>query len=319
MATIGLHCSHEQHPPSRLLQSIRQAEQHGFQAGMCSDHFAPWSLDQGQSGFAWSWLGAALQATSFDLGVVTAPVQRYHPAIIAQAAATLSEMFPDRFWLAVGSGEALNEQITGDPWPAKAARKARLKEAVEIIRALFTGERVTHDGMLKVREAKLYTLPERPPRMIGAAVSAETAEWIGSWADGMITVSRPHPEMKEVVNAFRRGGGDGKPMFLQVPLSYGRTKEEAERRAFEWRTNVIPSSDFKADVPLPEYFDAAAEFIRVEDLYGPIRISADLDRHIQWIEEDIALGFDRIYLHHVGLEQDEFIKAFGKHVLPKYR
>ena len=144
-SVIGYHCSHEQHPPSALLRYVVSAERAGFSAAMCSDHFAPWSLSQGHSGFAWSWLGAALQATRLSFGTVNAPGQRYHPAIIAQAAATLSEMYPERFWLALGTGEALNEHITGAGWPDKATRRARLVESAAIIRALFQGETVTHD------------------------------------------------------------------------------------------------------------------------------------------------------------------------------
>src|SRR5215212_6985233 len=140
MARFGLHCSHEQIPPSALLRSARRAQDAGFQFGMSSDHFSPWSSDQGHSGFAWSFLGAALAVTELTFGVVNAPGQRYHPAIIAQAAASLSEMFPGgRLWVAVGTGENSNEHITGDPWPPKAERNARLLECVEVIRALFAG------------------------------------------------------------------------------------------------------------------------------------------------------------------------------------
>ena len=137
MPRIGFHASHEQIPPSRLLAAVRAAEAAGFDAAMCSDHFSPWSERQGESGFAWSWLGAALEATSLSLGCVNAPGQRYHPAIIAQAAATLAEMYPGRFWVALGSGEASNEHITGAPWPDKATRNARLRECVDVMRALL--------------------------------------------------------------------------------------------------------------------------------------------------------------------------------------
>src|SRR5215216_6744283 len=160
MPVIGLHCSHEQIPPSRLLSHVREAEAAGFGAAMSSDHFSPWSERQGESGFAWSWLGAALQATSLGFGVVNAPGQRYHPAIVAQAAATLSELFPGRFWLALGTGEASNEHITGDRWPNKAQRRARLGEAVAVIRALLAGETVNHQGLVTVDRARLWTLPE---------------------------------------------------------------------------------------------------------------------------------------------------------------
>src|SRR3954471_20378122 len=145
MALIGYHCSHEQFPPSELLSLASLAHRVGFRAAMSSDHFNPWSERQGQSGFAWSWLGAAMQATRLPFGVVNAPGQRYHPAIIAQAAATLAEMFPGRFWMALGTGQALNEHITGDRWIPKPERRARLKESVDVIRALFAGEEVEHN------------------------------------------------------------------------------------------------------------------------------------------------------------------------------
>lgn len=147
MPTVGFHASHEQLAPSTLLDAVCLAEQHGFTAAMSSDHFAPWSARQGESGFAWSWLGAAMQATTLPFGVVTAPGQRHHPAVLAQAIATLGEMFPGRLWVALGSGEASNEHITGDRWPDKPARNARLLECAEVIRALLAGDEVLeHDA-----------------------------------------------------------------------------------------------------------------------------------------------------------------------------
>jgi coenzyme F420-dependent glucose-6-phosphate dehydrogenase len=181
MVTIGYHCSHERFKPSELLRYIQIAEQAGFSGGMCSEHFLPWSEQQGQSGFTWAWLGAALQATSLSFGMVTSPGQRYNPAITAQAIATLAEMFPGRVWCAFGSGQFLNERITGEGWPVKSERQARLKEAVDVIRALWAGETVTHRGRFIVEEAKLYTLPETPPLILGAAITSETAEWVGTW------------------------------------------------------------------------------------------------------------------------------------------
>lgn len=129
MVFVGYHASHEQLPPSVLLSAVIDAERAGFDGAMCSDHLSPWSLRHGESGFAWSWLGAALASTSFSIGVVNAPGQRYHPVVIAQAIATLAEMFPGRFWTAFGSGEALNEHVTGEPWPSKDERNARLDES----------------------------------------------------------------------------------------------------------------------------------------------------------------------------------------------
>jgi probable non-F420 flavinoid oxidoreductase len=313
---IGYHCSHEQHAPSALLENVRQAEAAGFAAAMCSDHFTPFSEAQGQSGFAWSWLGAALQATRLDFGTVTAPGQRYHPAIVAQAAATLCDLFPGRFWWALGSGQAINEHITGEVWPTKRQRQARLLESVAVIRALFRGETVTHDGLVRVREAKLYSRPAKPPLLVGAAVSAETARWVGGWADALITVARPHEELRKVVDAFRAGGGEGKPMFLQAALSYASTESEAERLAHEqWRTSALPSYDLITDTFLPASLDAASHFVRPEDVRTTLRVSASLAQHVDWIGGDLALGFSRIYLHHVGKDQRPFLEAFARGVL----
>jgi coenzyme F420-dependent glucose-6-phosphate dehydrogenase len=315
-ARIGFHASHEQFPPSELLSLVQAASRAGFTAAMCSDHFAPWSERQGHSGFAWSWLGAALQATSLPFGIVNAPGWRYHPAIIAQAAATLAEMFPGRFWIAVGTGQALSEHITGRPWPDKADRNARLEECVEVIRALWAGETVTHLGRIQVQQAKLYTRPAEPPALIGAALTPETAGWVGGWADGLITINQPADRTRQVIEAFRRGGGEGKPVSLQIHLSYARTEAEARQNAFDqWRTNVFPSS-IAEELELPAQFEAAAQYVRPEDLDDHVRISADLDRHRRWLREDLDLGFDALYLHNVGPNQREFIEAFGKHVLP---
>ena len=230
---------HEQIPPSELLRTVQLAEQAGFDAAMSSDHFSPWSERQGESGFAWSWLGATMATTNLPFGVVTAPGQRYHPAIIAQAAATLSEMFPGRFWMALGSGEASNEHITGDRWPAKDVRTRRLAECVAVIRALL-GEEVSHDGLVRVDRARLYTLPTQAPPLIGAAVSSATAEFAGSWADGLITVNQSSDLLREVLAAFDAGGGRDKPRYLQVHVSWADSDDEALTIAHDqWRSNVF--------------------------------------------------------------------------------
>lgn len=315
MATIGWHASHEQIPPGELLAAAIDAEEAGFRVAMSSDHFSPWSERQGESGFAWSWLGAAMHATALPFGVVTAPGQRYHPAVIAQAAATLAEMFPGRFWMALGSGENSNEHITGDRWPDKDRRNARLAECVEVIRALFAGETVTHDGMIRVDRARLWTLPTKAPKLIGAAVSEETARWLGGWADGLITIAQPPDTLKRILDAFREGGGANKLAALQVHLSWAPDEDEAIKIAYDqWRTNVF-GPPLSWDAATVEEFDEAARHVRPEDMHGPVLISADVARHAEWLNDFAEIGFDEIYLHHVGREQHPFIEEFGSKVL----
>jgi probable non-F420 flavinoid oxidoreductase len=317
MATISYHASHEQFKPSELLQWAVMAERSGFGAVNCSDHFHPWSVRQGQSGYSFAWLGAALQATKIPFGVVCAPGQRYHPAIVAQAAATLAEMFPRRFWMSLGSGEALNENITGDKWPHKQYRNERLQECVQVMKRLLKGETVTHHGKVVVEEAKLYTIPDEPPLMIGAAVTEKTAEWMGSWADGMITVHKPIDELKKTLQAFERGGGKGKPVYVKVQLSYAKDEASATEGAWDqWRTNIL-SGEILDDLWKPEQYDAAAMYVRKEDLGKMVHISTDPQFYIDLIQQYSDLGFSNIILHNVNREQELFIKDFGEKVLAR--
>lgn len=317
MARYGFHASHEQFPPSVLLRQVRAAEEAGFTRAMCSDHFAPFGPEQGHSGFAWSWLGAALASVDLPFGVVNAPGQRYHPAIVAQAAGTLAEMFPGRFWLALGTGEAVNEHITGERWPSKDERMVRLRECVDVIRTLFAGETVSHRGLVNVDRAVLYTRPAQPPPLFGAAMSTATAQWVGGWADGLITVNRPLEELRPVIEAFREGGGEGKPVRLQVHLCWHRDEQVALRLAHEqWRTAIL-GSDAGWDLMMPADFATASRYARPEDMREHVLISADPARHTQWLREYADLGVDEIYLHHVGREQQEFLDVFGERVLPQ--
>ena len=317
MTAVGIHASHEQIPPSALLTAMREAEAAGFERAWCSDHFSPWSERQGESGFAWSWLGAAMQATGMPYGVVNAPGQRYHPAIVAQAAATLAELFPGRLSVALGTGEFSNEHITGAPWPGKATRNARLRECVDVIRALFRGEVVDHDGLVAVDRAKLWTLPAEPPRLLATAVSAETAAFAGEWADGLITINQPRRD------ADQRDRRLSEPTAARASRSRCRrtsrgpipTTEALAIAHDQWRTNVFPPP-LCWDLATVEEFDLAAAHVRPEDLHGPVLVSSDLARHVGWIQELASLGLDAVYLHHVGQEQRRFIDAFGEHVLP---
>jgi len=317
---IGIHASHEQFPPDRLLRLMRLAEEVGFDAGMCSDHWAPWSEDQGQSGFAWSWLGAALATTTFSFGVVNAPGQRYHPAIIAQAVATLNVMYPQRLWIAVGSGQLLNEHITGERWPTKPERNRRLEASAQVMRRLWRGETVDHqDDLLSVSQARLWTRPAQEPTLVGAAVSPETAAFVAGWADALITVAQPPGRLDAVVDAFRSSGGAGKPMYLQVHVSWDPSEAQArERAARAWRQGCVPNSVL-TELALPAQIADAAAHVPVEDVADAVRTSADLDQHAAWIEADFGRGFDAVYLHDVGPEQERFVETFGRVVLPNVR
>jgi coenzyme F420-dependent glucose-6-phosphate dehydrogenase len=318
MPTIGWHASHELYSPAELLRLARRAEQAGFRAGMCSDHFHPWTPRQGQSGFAFAWLGAALQATSLTFGSVCCPFERYHPAVVAQAAATLAVMFPGRYWLAVGTGQALNESITGRAWPGKDARRDRLRESVETIRALWAGETVSRPGPPRVESARLYTRPERPPRLFGAALTAETARWAGGWADGLITVGHPHDELAKLIAAFREGGGDGKPLFVQAAVGYDTDEEKAWRDAREVWSVAAVGQDQLQDLPTPEAIAEAAAGTRPEELPGKLRVSSDLRQHEEWLRGDFALGAEAVYLHFIGRGPERFIDLFGEKVLPAF-
>lgn len=319
MTTFGFHASHEQLAPSALLRAVQRAEEAGFDAAMCSDHFAPFSARQGHSGYTWSWLGAALQATGLSFGTVCAPGQRYHPAVVAQGIATLAEMFPGRFWVALGSGEALNEHITGDRWPDKPTRDARLLECVAVIRALLAGDEVTHDGLVRVDRARLWDLPHTPPMLLGAAVSPGTARTVGGWADGMITVAQPDDALRRVIDGFRAGGGGDKPVAVQVHVSWADDESEAEAVAHDqWRANTF-GSELTWNLELPSQFDEAARHVRPDDVRAAVRVSSDLAQHAAWLAGLADLGADAVYVHHVGQEQERFIDAFGTKVLPGLR
>jgi probable non-F420 flavinoid oxidoreductase len=316
MTVIGFHCSHEQINPAQLLRDVQRAEQAGFTAGMSSDHFSPWSARQGESGFAWSFLGAALALTKLPFGVVNAPGQRYHPAIVAQAIATLAQMFPGRFWAALGSGEASNERVTGEEWPRKEVRDQRLVECVSIIRRLLHGEEVSHEGLVHVNRARLWTLPEIVPDLVGPAVTPETAARHAAWADGLVTVNQPGDTLRKILDSYREAGGRG-PARLQIHLSWAPTEEQALAIAHDqWRSNIF-SPPVCWDIETVEAFDVIGEKVTPEHVRQSVRVSSDLGQHLQWLRQDIDQGWDELYLHFVGKQQSGFIDAFGERVLPQ--
>jgi probable non-F420 flavinoid oxidoreductase len=317
MTVIGFHCSHEQIDPAQLLRDVRAAQDAGFTAAMSSDHISPWSSRQGESGYAWSWLGAALATTSLPFGVVTAPGQRYHPAVTAQAIATLGQMFPGRFWAALGSGEAANERVTGEIWPRKEVRDARLLECVDVIQRLLAGEEVSHEGLVSVNRARLWTLADPVPHLVGPAVTAETAARHAGWADGLITVNQPPDTLREVLSAYRDAGGRG-PARLQAHVSWAPTEDEALHVAHDqWRSNVI-GPPVAWDTETVEAFDLIGEKVSPEQVREAVLVSADLGRHTQWLQDYLDMGWDEIYVHFVGQHQAPFIEAFGTSVLPQF-
>jgi coenzyme F420-dependent glucose-6-phosphate dehydrogenase len=255
--------------------------------------------------------------THLPFGIITAPGYRHHPAVLAQSAATLSEMFNDRLWLALGSGQRLNEDVTGLPWPEKAERTERLGECAAVIRALFAGETVTHRGRITVVDAKLYSRPEKAPLLIGGAVTPATARKVAAWADGLVTVGIEPDKIRPVITAFRDGGGEGKPVFLQTKVCWdtdpGRALADAHS---QWACNML-EGDVNWELRTPEDFETASRFVQPEHVHACVRVSSDLGQQAAWLNELAALGPKQIIIHQVGRNQDAFIEAFGRRVLPQ--
>ncbi len=323
MGILGYAASFEQFHPTDLLTYSKQAEQAGFKAVMASDHFHPWVPSQGHSAFVWSWMGALGVATNLRFGTgVTPPGYRYHPAVIAQAAATLEAMFPGRFYLGLGAGEALNEHIVGEYWPEAPVRLERLMEAIEIIKALFSGKVVKHRGAhFNVESAKLYTLPENPPPIYVATSGPIMAQRTGKLTDGLITVGAADEKIKMLLDRYEKGAREaGKdpatmPRILQIKVSYAGTVEEATQNAVkEWPNGGMNFP--KADIRNPEDFEAMAKLVRPENYKNRVLISTDPSEHAAQIQHYIDLGFDEIYIHNVGRNQEQFIEAYGRSVVP---
>jgi len=323
---IGYAASFEQFHPTDLLRFSREAERVGFDAVMASDHFHPWVPSQGHSAYVWSWMGALGATTEMRFGTgVTPPGYRYHPAVLAQAAATLEAMFPGRFYLGLGAGEALNEHIIGEYWPEAPIRLERLMESIDIIQRLFTGKVMKHKGQhFTVESAKLYTLPEAPPPIYVATSGPIMAGRTGKHTDGIITVGAPDEKLKMLLERFERGAKeagkdpDTMPKMLQIKVSLADTEEAAIEQAMrDWPNGGMPFP--KADIRNPEDFEAMAKLVRPENFKNRVLMSPDLDEHVAQIQHYVDLGFGEIYVHNVGRNQSEFIAAYGERVIPKVR
>ena len=324
MPVVGYSAALEQFKPNDLLRWCQEAEQAGFGGAMAADHFHPWVPQQGQSPFVWSWMGALGGSTTnmtFGPGVTCASY-RYHPAIIAQAAATLAAMFPNRFWLGIGTGEALNEHIVGGEWPEAPVRLERMVESIEVIKQLFTGKKTRYSGKhIHMESARLYTRPEKPCPIFVAASGPKTAETAGRLCDGLITPAAPAEKLKSLIESFEKGAKEaGKesstmPKLLQLHVSWAATDEEAAQQAMkEWPNGGIKAP--KQDIRSPEDFAAFGQLVRPEDFKGRVFISTDLEAHRQHIQSFFDLGFDEVHVHNVGRNQTDFIRAYGEVVIP---
>jgi coenzyme F420-dependent glucose-6-phosphate dehydrogenase len=327
MTKIGYACMLEQFHPTDLLDWAEQAQAAGFDAGFqVSEHFHPWTPQQGQAAFAWSFMGALGERTKLPFGTaVTCPGFRYHPAVIAHAAATLGAMYPSRFWLGLGAGEALNEHVIGGEWPEVGIRSAMMFEAIELISKLFSGKVVKHDGeYFTLESARLYTRPEQPVPIYVATAGPLNAKRTGRYADGIITVGAADEKIAMLWDKFREGateaGKDPEAMKtqLQVHVSWASTQQAAEEQAVrEWPNGGMPFP--KQDVRNPEDFENMAKLVNLDSFKDRMLISADLEEHTAALQNYVDMGFDGIYLHNVGRNQAEFISTFGEKVLPKLR
>ena len=314
---IGFFLSCEEYTPADLLRQARLAEDHGFSGLWISDHYHPWNEAQGQSAFVWSMIGAISQVTEHVpvTTAVTAPTMRIHPAIVAQAAATSAVLLPGRFVLGVGTGEALNEHILGDAWPDADTRLEMLEEAIEILRELWEGGFVKHDGRHYVVEnARVYTLPETPPPVYVSGFGPKAIGLAGRVADGFCTVM---PDA-DAVKQFREGGGGKKPVQGGIKVCYGSDETQARRTAHRlWPNEVLPG-ELPVMLPMPAHFEQAADLVTEDMVAEEIPCGPDVDKHVAAIQEYADSGFDEVYVQQVGGDHDAFFRAYAEHVLPRF-
>jgi coenzyme F420-dependent glucose-6-phosphate dehydrogenase len=314
---LGYALSSEEHRPLDLVRHARLAEEAGFPFALVSDHFHPWIDRQGESPFVWSVLGGiALETKRLRIGTgVTCPLIRTHPAIIAQAAATSAAMLPGRFFLGVGTGENLNEHILGDRWPSAAERREMLEEAVELMRELWRGELTTFEGRhYRVDNARIYTLPDESIDVAVAAGGPEAAELAGRIGDGLVSTA---PDA-ELVERFEQAGGSG-PKYAQLTVCWATSEDEARKTAYEWWPNAALKGNLSQELPLPSYFEEASAMVTEDDVAETVVCGPDPERHLEGIAKYAAAGFDHVYVHQVGPDQEGFLDFYASEVLPGVR
>lgn len=315
MITLGYALSSEEHKPNNLIAHAQMAERVGFKFLLISDHFHPWVPRQGNSPFVWSVLGGIAQATQrVSVGTgVTAPIMRIHPAIIAQAAATVADMMPGRFFLGLGTGENLNEHILGDMWPEIDVRQEMLAEAVQIIRELWKGEEYSHHGTYyTVRDARIYTLPEKLPPIYIAASGTESAELAAEISDGLISTA---PE-GELVEAFEKAGGSGKPRYGMVKVCWAMSTEEAKETVKQWWPTSTVSGVLHSDLPTPRHFQDVVDAMGEPKIPEDTVLGPNPTPYVKAIQTYQEKGFDHVYIHQIGPDQEGFIKFFKNELYP---
>jgi G6PDH family F420-dependent oxidoreductase len=313
MTAIGYALSSEEHGPRDLVRNARRAEEAGFSFALISDHFHPW-IERHPSPFVWGVLGAIAQATDkLIVGTgVTCPTVRIHPAIVAHAAATAADLMPGRFFLGVGTGENLNEHIFGDAWPEWDVRAEMLEEAVKVIRALWSGEVTSHRGRYyRVQNARLYSLPETLPPVRVAASGPRMAELAGRIGDGLIATS---PD-RELLEAYDTAGGRG-PKIGQLTVCWAKSEAEARRVAHEWWPTAALRGEVSQELPNPSQFTQLAEGVTEDQVAEVILCGPDATGHLEKIREFETAGFDHVYLHQVGPDQDGFLDWARREILP---
>jgi G6PDH family F420-dependent oxidoreductase len=315
---LGYGLSSEEHPPRRLVELAVRAERAGFSFAGISDHFHPWTSRQGQSSFVWAVIGAIANATdqlSLMTGV-TCPIMRVHPAILAQATATTAVLMPRRFTFGVGTGEHLNEHITGEHWPPIDVRLEMLEEAITVIRELWKGKNTSHRGRhFTVEDARIFSVPDVAPPVVVAATGMKAAEFAGRIGDGLVSTA----PKAEVVDAFRAAGGRDKPVYGQVTVCYAADEAQARATAHEWWPTAGIPGELGQELRLSAYFEQAAQHVTPEEVAARIVCGPDRDRHVEAIAEFVRAGFDHVYVHQVGPRQDEFFAFYEREIIPSLR
>jgi G6PDH family F420-dependent oxidoreductase len=312
---IGYFLSSEEYTPAELLAQARAAEAAGFAALWISDHYHPWVDAQGQSAFVWSMIGALSQAVRLPVTTaVTCPTVRIHPAVLAQAAATSAVLCEGRFTLGVGSGEALNEHIFGDPWPHASVRLEMLEEAVGVIRELWKGGFVNHRGRhYTVENARIYTLPEAPPPIYVSGFGPKAVDLAARIGDGYVSTM---PD-GDLVRRFRDGGGNGKPAQAGFKACYAETVDEAVTIAYERWPNAGVPGELSQVLPSPRHFEQAGQLVRPEMMREAFVCGNDPDQHLEMIKKYADAGFDEVYVANTGPHLDGFFRLYARQVIPR--